>query len=388
MLLAQTWPINPQEGGNKMWPSILHGRQSSPAFILASILLFLGLQACSTNTGTGSDALVAVDETVESSEESVTGTIPVGSRLKTTANVNFRSGPSTGYSVLRVLAKGAEVETADATPSNNFYKVRHNGTTGWVHGNYLMFVSTPSGGTSGVNGTLEAGTVLEVVADLNFRSGPSTSYKVLSVLSGGTQVTTTGAEPQNRYYQIDYQGKVGWAHGGYMKVVGDSTSNPPPATDKISVAIDRAKAGVGFSYWWGHARWLPSGPTSTTAGSCSGNCPSCSHSGSYGADCSGYVGKIWQVPSTNTDLTHDWHPYSTKSFMGSSSLWSVVSRSNLQKADALVYNDGSSGHIILYESGDGWGSMWAYECKGCAAGCVRNLRTTASSYKGIRRSGF
>ena len=372
-----------------MWPSILHGRRFSPAIILMSVLLFLGLQACSTNTGAGSDALVAVDETVESSQESVTGTVPIGSRLKTTANVNFRSGPSTGYSVLRVLASGAQVETVEvATPSNGFYKVRHNGTNGWVHGNYLMIVSTPSSGASGVSESLSAGTVLEVVSSLNFRSGPATSYTVLSVISGGTRVTSVGTAPQNGYHQVDHHGKVGWAHGGYMKVVGDSTSTPPPASDKVSIAIERAKAGVGFSYWWGHARWLPSGPSSTTAGSCSGSCPSCSHSGSYGADCSGYVGKIWQVPSTNTDLTHDWHPYSTKSFIGSSSLWAVVSRSNLQKADALVYNDGSSGHIFLYESGDGWGSMWAYECKGCAAGCVRNLRTAASSYKGIRRSGF
>ncbi len=371
-----------------MWPNILHERSYSPSIVLACILLLVGLQGCSATSDARSDLLVGVDETVESSEEGVTGSVPVGSRLKTTANVNFRSGPSTGYSVLRVLASGTEVETVDVTSaSNNFYKVRHNGTAGWVHGNYLTIVSTPSGGSSGVNGTLEAGTVLDVVASVNFRSGPSTSYKVLTVLSGGAQVTATGTAPQNRYYQVEHQGEVGWAHGGYLKLAS-STTSPPPATDKVTVAVERAKAGVGFSYWWGHARWLPTGPTSSTAGSCSGSCPSCSHSGSYGADCSGYVGKIWQVPSTNTDLTHDWHPYSTKSFMGSSSLWSDVSRSSLRTADALVYNDGSSGHIVLYESGDGWGSMWTYECKGCAAGCVRNLRTAASSYKGIRRSGF
>src|SRR5690606_41693048 len=62
-----------------------------------------------------------------------------------------------------------------------------------------------------------------------------------------------------------------------------------------------------------------------------------------------------------------------------------VSRSSLQKADALVYRSGGAGHIFIYEKGDGWNSMFAYECKGCSAGCIGGYRTASSSYKGIRR---
>ena len=32
--------------------------------------------------------------------------------------------------------------------------------------------------------------------------------------------------------------------------------------------------------------------------------------------------------------------------------------------------------------------MWAYECKGCAYGCVRNLRTAGPEYEGIARNGY
>ena len=38
-------------------------------------------------------------------------------------------------------------------------------------------------------------------------------------------------------------------------------------------------------------RWRADG---TDHGSCSGSCPSCSHSGKYGADCSGLIAKAWQ----------------------------------------------------------------------------------------------
>ena len=57
------------------------------------------------------------------------------------------------------------------------------------------------------------------------------------------------------------------------------------------------------------------------------------------------------------------------------SLWKTVSRSNLKAADAMVYRSGGAGHIFLYTSGDGWGSMYAYECKGCSYGCVAGYRT-------------
>lgn len=375
-----------------LWSKVTECKSFWKAAAAVGFTLMVGAGACSPAApGADSEALSGVDETVGSSQEGVSGPVPVGSQLRTTANLNFRTGPSTGYKVIRVLAKGSVVETVQQSdPSNRYYKIKHNGTVGWAHGGYMSVVSTPSGGEAGVSGPVATGTVLETVTNLNFRSGPSTSYKVLDVLVGGTQVKTVESNPQNSYYKIEHKGMVGWSHGGYMRVVGDSgaPATDPPASNAVDAAIARAQAGVGFSYWWGHARWLPSGPTSSNKGYCSGSCPSCSHSGSYGADCSGYVAKIWQVPSNNDDLTYDWHPYSTANFYASSSLWNTVSRSSLKKADALVYRSGGSGHIILYESGDGWGSMWAYECKGCSAGCVKNLRTASSSYKGIRRAGY
>jgi hypothetical protein len=100
------------------------------------------------------------------------------------------------------------------------------------------------------------------------------------------------------------------------------------------------------------------------------------------------VAKVWQVPSSNSDLTADSHPYSTATFVSDTSQWSTVSRGSLQTADALVYNESGHGHIFVYSSGDGWGSMDAYECKGCSYGCVHNLRTATSAYHGIRRTGY
>ena len=42
---------------------------------------------------------------------------------------------------------------------------------------------------------------------------------------------------------------------------GAGGSGGSGSTSVQQAAIDRAKAGVGFSYWWGHGRFLPQGPT-------------------------------------------------------------------------------------------------------------------------------
>lgn len=239
--------------------------------------------------------------------------------------------------------------------------------------------------SDGLNTAVAIGSTLEATANLKLRTAPSLDASVRLIMPSGARVKTINrTTPEGNWYNISFNGISGWSHGGYLTLV---VENSNPASGGRADAIARAKSGVGFSYWWGHGRWLPNASVSS-AGSCTGDCPSCSHSGGYGADCSGFVAKVWQVPAWNSEPENDAHPYSTWTFVGSNSAWSTVSRAQLKPADALVYNDGSSGHIALYEAGDGWGSLWTYEARGCAYGIVHNLRSFGSEYKGIKRAGY
>jgi hypothetical protein len=152
--------------------------------------------------------------------------------------------------------------------------------------------------------------------------------------------------------------------------------------------IDLAVSGVDYSYWWGNGCWRLDG---TQHGSCSGSCPDCTHSGSYGADCSGYAAKVWQVPSPSPVTTCS-HPYSTEDFTCSETWWDPISRDDLERGDAASYRTGgcpgSGGHIVIYESGDPWGSLWTYEARGCSYGIVHNTRTLSDSYRAIRRQNL
>ncbi len=146
-----------------------------------------------------------------------------------------------------------------------------------------------------------------------------------------------------------------------------------------------AQSAMGYSYWWGHGRWRMDG---TSHGSCSGSCPDCTHTGSYGADCSGLAGKVWQVPRAS-DVTEDYHPYSTTNFRNDTTYWTQVSRgSTMYRGDAVVYNSNGSGHIMIYDSGNAWGTPVVWECKGCSYGCVHGTHSVSSSYIGIRRKNI
>ena len=243
------------------------------------------------------------------------------------------------------------------------------------------------------------GATLRVTAtSLNLRSGVGTTHPILTELPCGTRVTVVGG-PTSGWWNIRTGTFTGWASGAYLiadaafdsAVCGgvattDAGTAPTPGTPpEVAQMFTLARSAVGYSYYWGHGSW---GTDGSNHGSCSGSCPGCTHTGSYGADCSGFVAKAWQIP-TASPVTADRHPYSTYNFVNSTTHWSRVNRTTLRPGDALTYNTNGAGHMVLFESGaDPWGNLWLFEARGCATGIVHNLRTVGTNYIAIRREGL
>jgi cell wall-associated NlpC family hydrolase len=254
-----------------------------------------------------------------------------------------------------------------------------------------------------------AGTRAEVNAQhgLNLRRAPNTNAEIILTMPKGAVVELLAQS--GPWFSVSYDQKLGWAHGSWLAPLSGSAPSPPPGSSgssgssggtgtdpgpsgsgaapgpsgtstPIEEAIARAESGLGFSYHWGGGCWQPG---SSSHGACYGSCPNCSHSGKWGADCSGYLSKIWQVPGAE-ELTHCSHPYSTTEFYDTHAHWRDVPRSQAKCGDAFVRH----GHIFLFSGGDAWGAIRAYEAKGCRTGIVHDNRTADSSYKVIRRNGF
>nr|ASV46925.1 invasion associated secreted endopeptidase [uncultured bacterium] len=248
-------------------------------------------------------------------------------------------------------------------------------------------------------------TELQATTDVNLRRGPSTEHAVVLVIPDGARVQQVSACSTDEWVEVVYADRRGWAHGDYLSVPTqpDETEEPDTAPDasapvggpdagttttpkptRRDAAISRAASGVGFSYWWGGSTWDPKNRSSTAIGSCTGSCPNCTHSGTYGADCSGYAAKVWQVPTGNTSLTTRNHPYVSGAWMNSTSYWTTVKRDTVRKADAFA----TEGHIFIYVSRTSWNALKAYEAKGCSYGIVHNVRSVSTAYVASSRVGY
>ncbi len=140
-----------------------------------------------------------------------------------TTDVNMRSGAGNRYKVVSVVGKGQTVTTAGKTGS--WTKVTAGGKTGYVHSKYLTsgaVSTTAASSASSASTTSTASTTVYAVSAVNVRSGPSTSYKVVTSMSKGQVATKTGVS--GNWAKISVNGKTGYVSSKYLTTTKPSTS--------------------------------------------------------------------------------------------------------------------------------------------------------------------
>ncbi|WP_312653792.1 SH3 domain-containing protein [Proteiniclasticum sp.] len=123
----------------------------------------------------------------------------------TTANLNMRTGPGTGYAILLVIPKGSEVRVIST--ADGWSKVVYNGKSGYASSAYLKASGTVS----------PAGAyVYTTISSLNLRSGPGTGYSIISVIPQETALSVLGSA--GGWFKVIYSGKTGFVSGSYVSV--------------------------------------------------------------------------------------------------------------------------------------------------------------------------
>lgn len=145
----------------------------------------------------------------------------------TTANVNVRTGPGTGFPVVAVLAKGSSVALTGKTASG-YSEITHSGHRRWVSTAYVT-ASKPGAPSSlpKVKGQGRATTalMLRTTADASFRS--------LGDIPRGTIVDLTGVN-RNGMAQIVWKGQALWVNARYITPV---SGNSKPSTGTLPKVI-------------------------------------------------------------------------------------------------------------------------------------------------------
>ena len=56
---------------------------------------------------------------------------------------------------------------------------------------------------------------------LNFRTGPSTGYQIITVLASGTLAPITGRNSEHNWWRLNVEGQLGWVSGDFTTEYGD-----------------------------------------------------------------------------------------------------------------------------------------------------------------------
>lgn len=155
-----------------------------------------------------------------------TGGFIAGDVVRTTANVNLRSGASTSSQVLSVLPSktiGQVTGPGVKSGSTTFYPVLFDGRpAGYVASSYLQRVTSTPTATRMASPSPTVGSVplRWTTSDVNMRSGAGTGYRVVSKIPQGTRVNIIGTPKRSGgydWYPVAVYGiGNGWIAGKFL----------------------------------------------------------------------------------------------------------------------------------------------------------------------------
>jgi N-acetylmuramoyl-L-alanine amidase len=161
------------------------------------------------------------------------------------SSLRVRTGPSTSHPVIGGVVKGHVLQVTAI--ESGWYKIIHNGQTGYVSGDYVTFIKG--------DGT-ESAAAPEIytvrASSLYVRSGAGTQYGAIGSLSAGKQVEVIGESGD--WFQIKFNGGAGYVSKAYVTkgaVEAATDTQSSQQGGSISTLISLAKSFVGVPYVWG-----------------------------------------------------------------------------------------------------------------------------------------
>lgn len=165
------------------------------------------------------------------------------SYLKITGgNVNIRSKGTTSASILGSIPEGTIVSclglASKDSGGSRWYKIKYNGTTGWVSAQYAKKSSAPDNSYTGPIKDMDGKYVKVIDGDVTIRKSPNKTSANLGAIAKGTTVTFLGKYSIDargvKWYKIKYDGTTGWVSSRYAEVTNSSSGGSSSAT-KVKV---------------------------------------------------------------------------------------------------------------------------------------------------------
>lgn len=194
-----------------------------------------------SKTGWVSGDYISINNSSTDNENSSDGSPSSGKKLVATMGLNVRAGGSTKYEKIGYIKRNNSVEMV-GVDSSGWYKVKlSDGTIGYSSNKYLKESNDPvyKPPEDNNNDPITIIDNLIATANLNVRSGPSTSNSIIGIVYKEENVSIV-ERTNNNWYKVKLSnGKVGYCSAVYLKSRSelDSVTNKPESPDDISYSI-------------------------------------------------------------------------------------------------------------------------------------------------------
>lgn len=148
--------------------------------------------------------------------------------------LNVRKTPGIEGEYAGLLVNGDTVEIVGVDPDTGWYKIKYNGEYAYItnKSEYVEIISGDPNGSTTVQ-------KVEVLAEnLNVRSGGSTSYNSIGIVSKGFVADILETDSTTGWYKISYNGEYGWITNNttYVKVITGTVTVIPELYNGAKVA--------------------------------------------------------------------------------------------------------------------------------------------------------
>ena len=142
-------------------------------------------------------------------------------------NINIRSSNNTNC---KVIAKISNKKVQILSSSGEWYKISVDGKTGWVKKNFVTETALSSRQLQPkktVSVTISSGSGLIKGKDINLRSKPTKTAKVVGKISNKTVKILSKS---GTWYKISYNGLTGWVSADFVSITTAKTATTKKAT--------------------------------------------------------------------------------------------------------------------------------------------------------------
>ncbi|MDX1992236.1 MAG: PA14 domain-containing protein [bacterium] len=150
----------------------------------------------------------------------------------TAFQLNVRNAPSATAARITRVNQGNTYAVLGQNPSGSWVQLNVNGTLGWVNRAYVALSSTnplPIVDTNPLPVQQPVVTGVNVTAtpfNVVIRNGPGTNFRRLASLPANQSAAVVGRNASNTWWQVNYNGIVGWVTAQYTRLNGDVNAVP------------------------------------------------------------------------------------------------------------------------------------------------------------------